>query len=502
DFFGKIVGRKQTRVFTGAVNDPSPDFILAMAGAGFNNIAKNQLQAAFQPTKPGSVASTSNPAATSSQAALYSNENYFGAGALAQIASFMPYFFNVLTSGFQELGEQIAGVDCSINFAAVPSNVSIVPLPAGVRAFVRGPHLATVIGPNGALKADGSDATGIYHDALGRVRIRFPWDRGPPDSNDAAGKVAPPAKTRDPLKTADNTCWVRVTQGWAGRGRGIQFLPRIGEEVIVDFLDGDPDRPIITGRVYNADQSFANLPFPADDRHKDPKAVPIPAEHLSNPKPPTTSGFTRSGIKTTTLRNGEEVPTRFHLLRFDDDSAREQVLLRSQHRLDITAFEKRYESIHSDRHLTVGGKWTQPTPGIAGDYIAHVFKDYHLHVGDASHPTDSGNRTTLIEQNDRIKVVKNSDQAIGGNWSTSVGGQATIDANGIGGTIVLNAITNITLTVGGSSIVITPASIAITSPMVLINSGGPPPAPPIDPNVYPPQPPIPADRGDTQAPQK
>ncbi|HVB15178.1 MAG TPA: contractile injection system protein, VgrG/Pvc8 family, partial [Stellaceae bacterium] len=89
DFFGKIVGRKQTRVFTGAVNDPSPDFILAMAGAGFNNIAKNQLQAAFQPTKPGAVASTSNPAATSSQAALYSNENYFGAGALAQIASFM-----------------------------------------------------------------------------------------------------------------------------------------------------------------------------------------------------------------------------------------------------------------------------------------------------------------------------------------------------------------------------------------------------------------------------
>ena len=92
---------------------------------------------------------------------------------------------------------------------------------------------------------------------------------------------------------------------------------------------------------------------------------------------------------------------------------------------------------------------------------------------------------------------------IGGNWSTSVGGQATVDANGLGGTIVLNATTNITLTVGGSSaIVITPATIAITSPMVLINSGGPPPKPPIAPSVDPPKDPAAADPGDTLIPKE
>jgi hypothetical protein len=106
----------------------------------------------------------------------------------------------------------------------------------------------------------------------------------------------------------------------------------------------------------------------------------------------------------------------------------------------------------------------------------------------------------LLEQNEEIQVKKDSDQAIGGNWSTSVGGQATVDANGLNGTIVLNATTNISLTVGSSSIVITPAAIAITAPMVLLNSSGPSPATPIDPQVDAPQEPMAADPGDTLTP--
>lgn len=370
-------------------------------------------------------------------------------------------------------------------------------LPLWGRPVARGPHTAVVIGPDDGKGVDTSQHD-LFFDAIGRVRVRFPWDPGPAQGDSKIPPVFPFAQSDKPTQIGGNTCWVRVVEDWAGRHYGTQFLPRIGQEVLIDFLDGDPERPLITGRLYNADKGTTNLPFP-DNSVKDTTIDKLSAL-------PATQKFDLplSGIKTwsipTTDGSGNPLPARFHLLRFSDKRNHEQYLIRSQHRLDITAFQKRYESIHSDRHLTVGGKWTNPSPGIAGDYIAHVFKDYHLHVGDASHPTDSGNRTTLIEQNDQIKIVKNSEQAVGANWSTSVGGQATIDANGLGGVIVLNATTNITLTVGASSIVITPASIAITSPMVLINSGGPPPKPPIGPNVPKPQDPTPADPGDTLTP--
>jgi uncharacterized protein involved in type VI secretion and phage assembly len=462
--FGSLFGRPKDKVFTAAVNDPNPDFLLAMAGGGLNNIAKNHLQATFQPAKPGATSNTYP--GNSSQAAQFSNETYFGAGALAQVASFLPYLFKVLTSAFSDVAGQISGRDCTVSFAAIPAEAPAVPLPTAFRVVARGPHLATVIGPNGALKADGSDATGVYHDSLGRVRIRFPWDRGPPAAADPAGKVAPPAKTRDPLKTADNTCWVRVAQGWAGRAHGLQFLPRIGEEVIVDFLDGDPDRPIVTGRVYNADHSFANLPFPSDG--KDPQSVSIPDDYMSKPQPPTSSGFTRSGIKTCTLRNGEEVNSRFHLLRFDDDDSHEQVLLRSQGRLDVTAFGNRYESIHGDRHLTVGGKDPQ-TGQVSGDSFNKIFHDYNMHIGDPQ----GGSAYIKIENDYNLNVKKNTNFVLEGDWGTSVKGQATLEAD----TIVLNAMKNITLQVGSNFVVITPAGVFVQGSMVMINSGGSP-APP------------------------
>jgi hypothetical protein len=186
------------------------------------------------------------------------------------------------------------------------------------------------------------------------------------------------------------------------------------------------------------------------------------------------------------------------LLRFSDKRDKEQYLIRSQGRLDITAYQSRYETIGSNRHLTVGGK--KPDKSIWGDYYGKVYRHYHLHVGDPAFPTKSGNRVTLLEQNEEIRVKKDSNQAIGGNWSTSVGGQATIHANGEGSTIMLNATANISLVVGLSSVVITPAAIAITSPAVLINSSGPSPAKPLDPQVEVPQESKAADPGDTLTP--
>jgi uncharacterized protein involved in type VI secretion and phage assembly len=404
----------------------------------------------------------------------------------------------------------------AVGIIAVPADAPIdPPLPLATRPVARGPHTAVVIGPDDGKGVDTSEHD-IFCDAIGRVRVRFPWDPGPPQGSSKIPPVFPFKESDKPTKIGGNTCWVRVVEGWAGRQYGTQFLPRIGQEVLIDFLDGDPERPVIVGRLYNADKGKTNLPFP-DSQLKDTEI-----KNLSGL--PATSKFDLplSGIKTWSIPttgkddsgNPTLLPPRFHLLRFSDKRNHEQYLIRSQHRLDITALEKRYESISSDRHLSVGGKKLTPPPKeIGGDYLAHVFRHYHLHVGDPDFPAESGNRITLIEQNDRTKVVKTSDQDVGGDWSTSAGGQATIAAMGPGGTIVLSATTNITLSVGATSIVVTPAGVSITAPVInlvspatlstlpVIRGAAPlPPAPPILPAVPKPTDPTPADPGDTLTP--
>jgi uncharacterized protein involved in type VI secretion and phage assembly len=381
----------------------------------------------------------------------------------------------------------------AVGVIAVPAAAPVdLPLPLAARPVARGPHTAVVIGPDGT----STKQQDLYCDAIGRVRVRFPWDPGPPQGNGDLPPVFPFAQSDKPTTLGDNTCWVRVVEGWAGRHYGTQFLPRIGQEVLVDFLDGDPERPVITGRLYNADRTTTNLPFP-DLSVKDTQLNKLTDLQSTVKSDPPLSGIKTWSIPTTD-GDGKPQPTRFQLLRFSDKRDKEQYLIRSQGRLDITAYQSRYETIGSNRHLTVGGK--KPGESIWGDYYGKVFRHYHLHVGDPAFPTQSGNRVTLLEQNEEIQVKKDSNQAIGGNWSTSVGGQATVHANGVGGTIVLNATTNVSLVVGESSIVITPVAIAITSPMVLINSSGPSPATPIDPRVDPPQEPKAADPGDTLTP--
>ena len=121
--------------------------------------------------------------------------------------------------------------------ATVPAERLSPKLPRhGTRPNAYGPHLATVIGDDGIDTAKGD----ISADAFGRVRVRFPWDVSMVREGDGF----------DPFATGKNTCWVRVAQSWAGRNFGAQFLPRIGHEVVVEFIDGDPERPLITGSVY------------------------------------------------------------------------------------------------------------------------------------------------------------------------------------------------------------------------------------------------------------
>ena len=214
----------------------------------------------------------------------------------------------------------------------------------------------------------------MFADGLGRVRVRFPWE--PPD--ESGDPLAKP-----PFQSGANSAWLRVSEGWAGRGWGTQFLPRIGQEVLVDFLDGDPERPIIVGRLYNATSGHTNLPFPS----KNASIAKKPLNKLDDLKDTAGHLLPRSGIKTRTTPLATGARERFHLLRFDDDPQHEQYLMRSQGRMDVTAFASYFDTTYGSRHLTIGGKDTQKNQ-VSGDYITKVFAHYHLHVGDPAFPAD------------------------------------------------------------------------------------------------------------------
>ena len=143
----------------------------------------------------------------------------------------------------------------------------------------------------------------IWTDQYGRIKIQFPWDR-------------------DGKNDETSSCWVRVVLPWSGKGFGMQFVPRIGQEVIVTFIDGDPDRPLVTGCVYNGDNA---LPYALPDNQ------------------------TQSGIKTNSSKGGGG----FNELRFEDKKDAEEVFLQAQKDLNVNVLNDSTASIGHDETLTV-----------------------------------------------------------------------------------------------------------------------------------------------------
>ncbi len=195
---------------------------------------------------------------------------------------------------------RIDGVGAARATAAVspcfrPSS-SIRPQRLTPKPVVQGPQTAVVVGPSG---------DEIYTDKYGRVKVQFHWDR--------YGK-----------KDENSSCWVRVSHPWAGKNWGLVAIPRIGQEVIVDFLEGDPDEPIITGRVYNAEQ----MP---------PYALP--------------ANMTQSGILSRSSKGGSGANA--NEFRFEDKKGSEQVYLHAEKNQDISVENDETHSVGHDRTKTI-----------------------------------------------------------------------------------------------------------------------------------------------------
>lgn len=281
----------------------------------------------------------------------------------------------------------------SNRFMCIPASVPFRPPRHTPKPFVQGPHTAVVVGPKGEE---------IYTDKYGRVKVQFFWDR--------EGK-----------KDENSSCWVRVSQPWAGKNWGSIWNPRIGQEVIVEFLEGDPDRPIITGRVYNADQT---VPYKLPDKQ------------------------TVSTFKSRSSKNGGE--KNYNELRFEDNKGKEQVFLQAERDMDVRVKKESREYIGQSFHLIVD-------------------KDQKEKVAGNKHAKIGQNQNVKIGQNLSVDVGMNHDQKVGMKYAVDSGMEIHLKA---GMNLVIEAGVGITLKVGGNFISINPAMIAIQGTMVMINSGG------------------------------
>lgn len=374
--------------------------------------------------------------------------NALGLGGSA-VAGAIPLLVST-AKGVKDLIEKFLAVPegLGVAFEALPFDPphlrDVMPAPSASKPVAYGPHLAMVVGPDGINTAQRD----IFTDALGRVRIRFPWDPGPDNPNDPIGQ--------DPILTGRNTCFVRVSDGWAGERLGLQFIPRIGQEVVVGFIDGDPERPMVVGRAYNARGGTSHLPFlPATAQGKQ---LTVPADL----KGTETDQATRSGIRTKTTPRKPEGQSGFHMLRLEDKQGEEQFLIRSERRMDQTAFGSRFDTTHGNLNVLVGGgrqEEGKPPPG--GAIATTAGATWDLHVGKERYDTTDASRDVFTKGYSLSHIQ--------GEWLTVSDNAAKITAP----KIVIQASDKITLRVGASRIVITPASIYIHSAMLRENQGGP-----------------------------
>ena len=284
-----------------------------------------------------------------------------------------------------------AGAIYENTFECLSHSVPYRPSRVTPKPVVPGTQTAVVVGPSGEE---------IYTDEHGRVKVQFHWDR--------EGK-----------KDDNSSCWIRVSQSWAGNGWGGMYIPRVGQEVIVAFLEGDPDQPIIIGQVYNG----VNLP-----------PYPLPGEK------------TKSSIRSNSTPGGDG----FNEIRFEDKKGQEHVFIHAEKQQENRVKEDGLEWIGQDRHLIV---------------VRHQFEkvsgDQHLTVG--------GDRNEKVDGTVSLTVSEDLQQKVGARHALEAGQEIHLKA---GMRVIVESGTQISLKVGENFINIGPAGVTIVGTMVLINSGG------------------------------
>ncbi len=271
------------------------------------------------------------------------------------------------------------------SFECIPSDVTFRPECKTIKPSLAGCQTAVVTGPSGEE---------VWLDKYGRVKVQFHWDR--------QGK-----------KDEKSSCWVRVARSWAGKNWGTMFHPRIGQEVIVQFIEGDPDRPLVTGSVYNEEQ--------------------MPPYELP-------ANSTQSTIKSRSSKGG--TPDNFNEIRFEDKKGEEHFLIHAEkdHMVEVENDEthwvgaNRNSTIDKDDTLHVKGNETITIDGnrtekvekdesisITGNRTENVEKDETVSI--------TGNRSLSVDKNLTINVSKNETKTVGGNLDETISKNANLNVS-------------------------------------------------------------------------
>ncbi|MFO0551657.1 MAG: type VI secretion system tip protein TssI/VgrG [Polyangiaceae bacterium] len=285
---------------------------------------------------------------------------------------------------------------------------------------------ATVVGPGGEE---------IYVDGLGRIKVQFHWDR--------EGKL-----------DGNSSCWIRVMQPWGGAGWGVQFIPRVGMEVVVGFEGGDPDKPMILGTLYNGTH---------------PTPFPLPLDR------------TRSGWRTQTSPGGGG----FNELSFEDRKGGEQVFLHAQRDLDEVVLNDHHTTISRDQSAQIGGNRSDDVAGnaqyrTAKDRSEQVGQNYSLAVGKSRKLSVFGSDQERVAGDRTTQIDKAHGVQVGGHYSLMVGTKeqpATAESFiwgdynlGADGPMILTSDDGITLRCGDSILQITKDGISIKGGKVAVEA--------------------------------
>ena len=343
----------------------------------------------------------------------------------------------------EQLVEATNETEYTNEFRCIPSDVVYRPLRVTPAPCIRGTQTATVSGPSGEE---------IYCDEYGRVKLHFHWDRRPEaDEN--------------------SSCWVRSVQTFVGS----IWIPRVGQEVVVAFHEGDPDQPFILGRVPNADL--------------------MPPYSLPDEK-------TKTSLKSASTSGAQG----FNEIRFEDKKGSEQLFIHGERNLDQRVKnalmewvgEKRHlivksdqcEKIEGNKHLEVVGDQDEKIGGsfmlkvgvdrhahVANDSLEHVDKDHSLVVGGSAYEDVTSDKNLSVTGNLNQKVGQTVSLDAGMNLQEKVGMNYALDAGmavhiKAGMTCVIEAGVQLSLKVGGNFVDLNPAGVFINGTLLMLNSGG------------------------------
>ncbi|QUS59146.1 type VI secretion system Vgr family protein [Pseudovibrio brasiliensis] len=335
----------------------------------------------------------------------------------------------------QAVGEEAgAGATTySAGFEVMPARLPYRPK-LSAKPLVDGPQIAHVTGPEGEE---------IYCDEHGRVKVWFPWDRH--------GK-----------KNDTSSCWIRVASNWAGASWGHIAIPRIGHEVIVDFLEGDPDQPIITGRTY----------------------------HANNRTPNKLPDFKTRMV----LKSDSHKADGYNELRFEDEGGQEEVWFHAQKFHNGVVENNETWKVGANRHKRIDGSQSE---SIGSSKDIEVGGDHREHVKGSEHTQVDGSALRQIKISDFLKVlgdkvthvVRNAITLVDENWRLETKGKQHFESGtthyiNAGDAVVIQAGASISLNVGGNFVKIDKGGVQIEGTLVKVNCGGSPakgaPVPPME----------------------